>query len=338
MKPPQQFEDLVDRFYDDYFNFNPTLGRQMGFKQYLGKIPDFAYETIMGFHRRLQFYLIEVKRLQGENLDRQSQADLKQLELTVEYETFAIHRLCWWAEDPMAYAEHLDVSHYMKRNYAPLEERILHVTDHLSQVAHFLEQQRFNLKPVQPRINLVTAIEMYQGYRDFYRGDVLEFFQNVADGRIRSQLDAAVEAAAAAVKKFVLYMEEELLPAATEEFTIGRFKFIDMLQLGEMVDIELDQLLKLGETDLEQNRKRFESEALSYLPDKKPQEAMQEIASNHPSPESLTSDTADMLEQIRQFLIDNELVTVPSEVRIFGGGDSWFHALGVRDVRPTRAV
>ncbi|MDP6967054.1 MAG: DUF885 domain-containing protein [Candidatus Marinimicrobia bacterium] len=316
MKPPQQFEDLVDRFYDDYFNFNPTLGRQMGFKQYLGKIPDFAYETIMGFHRRLQFYLIEVKRLQGENLDRQSQTDLKQLELTVEYETFAIHRLCWWAEDPMAYAEHLDVSHYMKRNYAPLEERILHVTDHLSQVAHFLEQQRFNLKPVQPRINLVTAIEMYQGYRDFYRGDVLEFFQNVADGRIRSQLDAAVEAAAAAVKKFVLYMEEELLPAATEEFTIGRFKFIDMLQLGEMVDIELDQLLKLGETDLEQNRKRFESEALSYLPDKKPQEAMQEIASNHPSPESLISDTADMLEQIRQFLIDNELVTVPSEVRI----------------------
>lgn len=316
MKSLQQLDDLVDRFYDDYFGFNPTLGRQMGYKQYLGKMPDFSYESIMGFHRRLQFYLIEVKRLQSGDFNPHHYSDLKQLELTIEYETFAIKRMRWWAEDPMAYAEHLDVSHTMKRNYAPLEERILHAVDHLSQVAHFLEQQRFNLQPVQPRVNLTTAIDMYKGYRDFYRGDVLQFFQNVADDRVRSQLDAAVEEASAAVEKFILYMKEELLPDATDEFAIGRFRYIDMLRFGEMVDVDIDQLLNLGEADLEENKKRFKSTAFNYLPDKKPSEVMKAIARKHPSPESLISDTADMLEGIRQFLLDNDIVTVPSEVRI----------------------
>jgi hypothetical protein len=37
MSVQEQLNDLVNRFYDDYFSYNPTEGRYAGFHRYLGK-------------------------------------------------------------------------------------------------------------------------------------------------------------------------------------------------------------------------------------------------------------------------------------------------------------
>lgn len=316
MTPSDRFNELVDRFYDDYFEFNPTLGRQVGLHDYLGIVPDLAYENIMGFLKRLQFYDIEVERFRKMELSEQQQMDLTQLYLTINYERFSVQQLRWWANDPLTYAQHLDVSHYVKRNYASPRERVKHTVQHLEQVPHLLEQQRFNIEPVLPRINLVTTIEMYQGYRDFYVSDVLDAFRNVGNSTLQSKLEGAVEKASKALDSFMGYMENELLPNATDQFAIGRFNFIDMLRYGEMVEVGLESLLKLGEVDLERNSLRFREIAGKLRPNKSPRDVMLEIAKNHPGSESLAEDTGKMLENIREFVIGKDIVTVPSDARV----------------------
>ena len=312
----EKLDNLVQRFYEDYLGFNPTLGRELGFAKYLGRVPDLAYENIMGFLKRLQFYEIEVDRFQKENLSPQERADITQLELTILYEKFELQQLRWWMNDPLEYAKHLDVSHYLKRNYAPLKTRLQHTIQHLKQIPHLLEQQRYNLEAVQSRINLETAIKMYQEYQAFVKGEVVNTFESVKNSGIPMEFKEVVEAALESLDGFISYMKNSLLPNATEHFAIGRFNFIDMLRYGEMVDRELDELLRIGEADLALNKKRFKDIATTFLPGQIPRDVMLQISKDGPTAELLIKTTQDMLEEIRQFILDKDLVTIPSEVRI----------------------
>jgi len=311
-----KFNDFVNRFYDDYFRFNPTLGRQIGFNRYLGKVPDFCYENVMGIVKRLQFYQIEVNRLRKEDFTSQQKADLVQLELTINYERFQLQQLRNWAENPMSYSGHLDVSHYLLRNYAPLKTRLKHTIEHLSQIERFLTCQKYNLIAVQPKINLKTTLEMYQGFIEFYTLDVPKVFKSVTSDSSKLELEQSIRKAVQALEKFLTYGEKTLLPDSTDEFFIGRFNFIDMLRFGEMVEIDLDSLLTIGETDLQKNKKLFEEIASKLMPGISPRDVMLSIAKDHPSSDKLIGETRDMLENIRQFLLDHDIVSVPSEVRI----------------------
>lgn len=312
----EKFNDFVNRFYDDYFRFNPTLGRQMGFHRYLGKVPDFCYENVMGIVKRFQFYQIEVNRLRKEEFASQRKADLVQLGLTINYERFQLLQLRNWAESPISYSGHLDVSHYLLRNYAPLETRLKHTIEHLSRIERFLTCQKYNLIAVQPKINLKTTLEMYQGFIEFYTLDVLKVFKSVTSDSSKLELEHSIRMAARALEKFLTYGEKTLLPDSTDEFSIGRFNFIDMLRFGEMVEIDLDSLLTIGETDLQKNKKQFEEVASKLMPGISSRDVMLSIAKDHPSSDKLIGDTRDMLENIRQFLLDRDIVSVPSEVRI----------------------
>ena len=316
MTPVEHFNDLVNRFYDDYFRFNPILGREMGFNRYAGRVPDLSYEIIMGFLKRLQFYHVEINRLMDEDLSQQQKADLVLMELTVNYERFSIQRLRWGERDPMQYTFMLDISGYIKRNYAPLETRLQHIVNHLSKIPELLIQQRYNLKLVQPKVNLETAIEMYHGYIDFFSNEVTEAFSESNDAKLIIELKHTLSETVTAIEEFLQYTEDILLPAASNEFAIGRFNFLDLLRFGEMVDIDLSKLIEIGEGDLEKNKKLFEETADKLMPGKQPHEVMSEISKDHPTSENLIDETRNMLEDIRKFLIDKDILTVPSEERI----------------------
>ena len=98
-------------------------------------------------------------------------------------------------------------------------------------------------------------------------------------------------------------------------FAIGKDRFAALLEHGEAVDISLEKLLNIGEADLRRNLERLNEVAATMDGDKSTAEVMAAIAADHPASDSLISDTRDMLEEIRQFLIDNDIVSVPSEVR-----------------------
>jgi uncharacterized protein (DUF885 family) len=77
----------------------------------------------------------------------------------------------------------------------------------------------------------------------------------------------------------------------------------------------LNEILALGLQDLNQNKNDFIETARRIDPSKSPQDIMKLVGLDHSKADSLIGDTQGLLEEIRQFTVQKDLVTYPSEER-----------------------
>ena len=99
------------------------------------------------------------------------------------------------------------------------------------------------------------------------------------------------------------------------EFAIGSQLYQRMLSAGEAVETPLSDVLSIGQANLEQNLRRLDEAAALVAPGKTVREAVAMVSASHPTAESLIPETRDMLEDIRQALIDHDIISLPSEER-----------------------
>jgi uncharacterized protein (DUF885 family) len=88
-----------------------------------------------------------------------------------------------------------------------------------------------------------------------------------------------------------------------------------MLLYGEAITLTPEKILEIGMAELDREKRIFEETARKINPGKTPAEVYADIQLDHPTSESLISDVKKNAEKIRQFLIDREIVTIPSETR-----------------------
>ena len=129
---------------------------------------------------------------------------------------------------------------------------------------------------------------------------------------VAAEFDAARETAAVAVTEFAQRLQTR---RTRPEFAIGRDLYRRMLEVGEGVNTPLLDVLSIGQANLEQNLRRLDEAAALVAPGMSVREAVAQVAANHPAAEALIPETQAMLEDIRQALIDHDIITVPSEER-----------------------
>jgi uncharacterized protein (DUF885 family) len=88
-----------------------------------------------------------------------------------------------------------------------------------------------------------------------------------------------------------------------------------MMATGEGLDLPLTHLVELGQANLQTNLERLAEVCASIDPARSVREIVAGIGQNHPEPQRLIPETREMLEEIRQALIDLDLVSMPSEDR-----------------------
>src|SRR5437879_12656000 len=74
-------------------------------------------------------------------------------------------------------------------------------------------------------------------------------------------------------------------------------------------------LTAVGQGDLRANQAAFGETAKKIDPAKPATEVLERMERDHPTADRLIEDTRRMLEEIRSYLIDHDIVTVPSEER-----------------------
>ena len=220
-----------------------------------------------------------------------------------------------YERDPMVYARAADVNTYIKRNFAPLEDRVHSIVAIESQVPNILIAARTNLDPVLPKPYVELAIRIAKGSADFLRKNLVEAIAELKDERIRAEFLEANRKAAAALTDYAAWLERDKLPKATADFALGEEKFQRLLKETELVDLAPEKVLEIGLTQLRKEQKAFADAAKKIDVNKSPEEVFRQIQSEHPTPESLLGDIGKDLEQIRKFVITRKLVTIPSEVR-----------------------
>lgn len=309
------FTKLAEDYLQGYLAWRPQAGTALGFHQYDGKITDFNQSSLDAELARLQSFDRRLAELDAKQLSTDAFYDYRILRGAIKREIFSFDQMQVYSQNPMTYAGVIDVNIYVKRNFAPLEERVRSITAILNQAPKIFAAARTNLAESLPKPQIEIAIDQAGGSVDFLGKDLVDALKPVKDEKLMADFNASNGRAIEELRGYVSYLKEQKLPKANERYALGREKYSKLLEYGEMVTLTPEELLDLGLRELRRKQEVFAEAASEIDPGKKPIEVFQAIQKDHPTEQKLIPDTARDLEMIRQFLIDHKIITLPSPVR-----------------------
>lgn len=310
-----QFQRLADEYISGYLAWRPQTGTALGFHEYDGRLTDYSRVSIEGELRRLKDSEQRLARLDTNLLGAAAFYDYRILRGAIQHEIFGFEAMQSYRRNPMTYAGALDVNIYIKRNFAPLEDRVRSLIAILEQGPRVFAAGRANLADSLPRPYVETAIEQANGAADFLSRDLVTALKEMKDAKLMAGFNTANQQAVSELRSFAAWLKTEKLPAANNDYALGREKYTRLLECGEMVRLAPEQLLEIGMRELREQQRVFAETAALIGPGKKPVDVFREIQKDHPSAPALIPDTAKDLDAIRQFVIDHEILTLPSRVR-----------------------
>ncbi len=300
--------EIERKVFDGFFHFSPGFGRRVGDHAYDGRVGDASASTVKS---RIGEIDQQLRLLEGQaGLSRDQDVDRRAIMAQLRAQRFELHDLREPFRNPLFYAgwgTELDVSVYIKRAYAPLPVRLAALRLHLEGYPGVLEAARSNLEPSLPRPNLEIAIEATEGFSQYLASEV------TAVARHHPQTVAAVGRAIPQLDAFAAWLRSRL-PKAHDDYALGEARFTSYLRTRDLVTLDLPTLEAMAREDLERNTARARVVAARIAADGIPL-ALDAIQFRHPSVETLIPETAAMLEGIRTFIVDRDIMTIPSDVR-----------------------
>jgi len=312
--PSTALAALVQEYLTALYEAHPTMAMSLGLHEYDGRVPDFGERARAARASALRTLAASADAVPADGLSRDERHDAALLRAAIDDELFELESLRNVERSPLPYADALDVSNYVKRNYAPLERRIAAMTEHLRRVPDVLATARATLRPPLPRPFVDTALDVYGGTIAYHEGDLPAAVRPVGPGEVHAAFERANAAALDALRAFVQYLADDLRPRATDQFAIGAERFGAMLRAGEMVDIDLDRLLEIGRRDLAENTQRLRAACDAAAPGLPVRDAMRRQGADHPPADRLIDEAARVLDELRAFVGQSGVVTIPSDV------------------------
>ena len=308
------FQELSQQLIKEHWDFYPTAGSRIGRHEYDGQLPDLSPSQNKRREEELRRGLSELRGLGANGLGETGRLSYRIMELFLRRELFIFNDLKPLENNPMRHTGYLNVSGYIRRDYAPLEDRIRSATSAMKQAPDFLEVLDQALSNRISSHVVDMSVESYSGMARFYRVDLADAATGVTDPEIVIEFNQARETAAVALDSFVERLKSRGA-SGPDGFAIGAELYSGMLATGEGLDAPLSRIAAIGQANLEDNLARIKELAQSIAPGRSVSEIVEEIGRNHPQAQQLIPETRGMLEDIRQSLIDFDVITVPSEDR-----------------------
>ncbi|PAC27896.1 DUF885 domain-containing protein [Flectobacillus sp. BAB-3569] len=310
----QKFEKVSSEFIENYLMGHPTVAVAQGYHQFDGKLPDFSKEGIDKEATHLNEFLAKFESLDTTKL---SQNNLIDYYLLVSQVKNSLHKynVLHIAERPLTYLGVIDLTPYVKRNYASIDQRAKAVIHFEKQLPNFLVTAKQNMTSINYKEEVELSIDAFRSTAEYVEKDIPKAFEKVYQKNLKDSLAYSTKIASRALRGFADYLQKHTLPRAHGKYAIGRRNYIKMLQYNELLDTNPEEILKIGLKKLKEEQREFAEAAKVIDSTKTPQEVFKMIQKEHPKADSLVSFTKNKCEEIRQFLIDHRIITIPSEVR-----------------------
>ncbi len=305
-----QLVSMVEDVFASLWALQPGWAVYLGKHEYDGVVPDWSEGAVADQLDRLQ--VIGGSLAAADDLTEDEEIDRDLLVAQIAKTTFEWTELRIANRNPMSWVYALDPDLYLRRAYADETTRAAATTRLLAGAREFLAVARTVLDEDLDTTICEWGITAADGLAGMIRSDVVGAFPSAEfDG-----LTAAVATAAHELEAFARWLESERLPSSGERYAIGADAMEALLRHSESISMPLDELLRIGQEDLDRNLAAFRRTAAAIDPDADPREVYEtHVASTHAPRGGLISQTETMLEAIRTFLIDHDLITIPSEVR-----------------------
>ena len=310
-----EYEAVAEEYVKTYLAAHPLQGTALGYHEYDGKISDYSRLALDAELSRLRRFDDRLAKFDPMKLSSRQSINFRILQAAVKRELFEIQDRSVFERNPMVYARAGDVNVYIKRNFAPLEDRVRSLVAIESQIPNILIAARTNLDEKLPKPFIELAIQIARGSADFLKKDLVAAVSGLKDEQLRVAFQAANRKAANALNDYATWLEREKLPKATLDFALGEEKFGRFLAQTELVDLPPQKILDIGMTQLKAEQDAFAEAAKKIDPNKPAIEVFKQIQSEHPASDKLIPDIAKDLDKLRKYVADRKLVGIPSAIR-----------------------
>jgi uncharacterized protein (DUF885 family) len=312
---PSAFSQFADTYFDSSFAFAPSAGTAVGFHQYDSLFENLSAARVTGRIATLRAQLSRLDTIRAGKLSSDDSIDAAIVDGSIRSELQDLDVIGNWRKNPIGYVGSAGnaVDLLMKRNFAPASERLRSLTARLRQVPAMFVAMKANMDNPPPEFTDL-AIRVASGSVGFFQHDVAGWAKTAAgnDTAALRAFTAVNDSVIAALGDAAKWLTSDLKPKSHGSFAIGAKNFSDKLKYDEMIDLPLDRVLAIGEANLDKDYKDFVATAKLVAPGKSPHEAMLSLEKTHPTAANLIPSTQSTVAGARQFLIDHQIVDIPS--------------------------
>ena len=310
------FGEFERKYFAARFAMYPSEATGAGLHDRDTQLENLAADRFAARVAELHAQLGELAAIEPDTFDEK--IDARVLAAQINAELLDLVTLQTWQINPMMYAGLPGgaIDGLIKRDFAPLAERLRLVIAREGGIPDVFQAARANLK-TPPKEFTDLAIRMAKGSVGFFKGSVATWAKSAAgaDAALLAEFDRVNSTTIEAVSQFAAWLETDLKPRSTGAYAIGPANFLAKMKFEEMVEIPLPDLLVRGEAQLAQDYAAFNATARLIDPTRTPLEVMQALSTDHPTAASLIPDVRKSIDEARQYLIDKQIVTIPSDVR-----------------------
>ena len=314
MSNEQLFYDRFQAFIDKLMQEFPVLATQLGDRRYDHLLGHFDGASLERQLAELKVDLVEFQAIDTGEFS---------LDASIDY-TIAIQAFKHFIRDSeQVRSEYRDPGNYLNttlvgvfllivKDFAPLPDRLQPILGRMRDIPRVLAEGKANVIPAEtPKLWAQIALESAQMAAGLFMGLIPSLAPQAPD--IADDLNEAAAAAAAAVQDYAAWIENDVIPNAQGEFSVGREYFETLLRENHMVDWETGWLLAKGHELYDSTLAEMEALAQEIDPTKSAKELVEAIKDDHPTAEGLLDTYRDAMNRARQFVIDHDLVTIPAD-------------------------
>lgn len=312
-----RFQQIADAYLRGYYEFNPTEATALGLHEYDARLESRSRESIAAEVKRLNSALQQLARINSNLLSPESRYDYLTLASHARAQLLELEEIRMWQRDANIYNRLAasSIDNILKRNYAPIEQRLEAVLARQREIARLLNEARMNLDQ-PPRIYTETAIAQVRGSIDYFTRVVPQMIERAGGGRLsasrRAQIEASNQSVISALNSFADWLGRDLLPRSYGDFAIGEENYRRKLLYDEMVETPIAQLIRDGERELRRTQEEMRALAEEITPGRDVLYALQTLGRDHPTADGLVGDTRSELDRIRAFVRMQNILTPPA--------------------------
>jgi uncharacterized protein (DUF885 family) len=309
-KPAVDWAATVNEWIESDLKANPSSAFYVGREEYAGQLPDWSEAGLAAEIKRLHDWKSRVEAIDAAALTDPQKFERDYLIAVIDGGLFWRETADWPHKNPQFY--NLDPGVYLDRPYGDLAKRMTDYTRWASNIPKAAEQIKANLKGPLPRPYIDIGMNTFGPMSGFLKDDVPKVFEDVTDEAAQAEFKKQNDIAVAAFADLNKHLES-LRPTQTEEFAMGPDLFAKMIYANERVDASLDELQAIGEADLKRNQAAIEEACKAFAPGKTIQECIAKEENNKPEGGDPVAFARKQLVELKQFLIDHNVVSIPGE-------------------------
>ncbi|MCF7708102.1 MAG: DUF885 domain-containing protein [Verrucomicrobia bacterium] len=324
----------LDAIFSDYldakFRMQPLTATYLGDHRFDHLLDDLSSESRDKWTELDRATLGKLRRqIDFNRLSKHKKIDYRIFEHELKESIWMSENLHPFKNDPRTYNSYISDSVYLplSQSTLPKEQNVTNVIARMKQIPGIIVEARKNLEN-PPRVKVETAIKQNRGAIEFYKNDI---YRIIGDTRHSTALESAANSVVAALEDYDEFLENELLPKADGEWRLGADKFAQKFDLQLGMDMSPGELLAAAESEFE--KVEYEMYIIArqlwgrFFPEKPmpPDDTqgrrkviklvLDQIASNHSTPETIVGDVRSTVSGIKEFIESRRILHLPDPDR-----------------------